>query len=149
MRNKTMTKVHGKNAVLFLDDAAGTCRNMTADLTNISLTRSKSLSETTTFGDGSAQREVDGIRDAGIDVSGIFNTTADVTAIVGMLDQMYSGSLWTRAQYLPAGSITGCPVYTASMALSNYAIAEPTDGVTTVQFSLQLASGSVVAACCV
>ena len=142
-------ELHGKNAVLWLDDQSGTCRNVSGDLTNITLNRSKNLPETTTFGDNSVQREVDGIRDAGLDVSAIFRVSGDPSSIIGLLDQMYGGSLVSRAQYLPAGSLTGCPIYTSSMRMTTYAVTQPVDGVVTATFGLALATGSVLAACCV
>ena len=144
-----MTKIHGRHAVLWLDDQAGTCRNLSADLSQITFNRSKNLAETTTFGDNSTQREVDGLRDATLDVTGVWNTDGGPTAIVGLLDEMYSGSLVSRIQYLPAGSFTGCPIYTASMRLTSYNKSEPVDGVTTLTFGLALASGSVTMACAV
>ena len=144
-----MTRAHGRLAVLWIDDQGGTCRNLSADYSNITFNRGKNLAETTTFGDNSVQREVDGLRDASIDVSAIWNVTATTAAVVGLLDEMYSGSLVSRIQYLPAGSISGSPIYTASMALTAYNVAEPVDGVTTGTFTLALATGSVTQACAV
>ena len=144
-----MAKVHGRLAVLWLDDQSGTCRNVSGDLSQITFNRGKNLPETTTFGDNTVQREVDGLRDATLDVSGVFNTDGTVTSIIGILDEMYGGSLVSRAQYLPAGSVTGCPVYTGSMRLTSYNHSEPVDGVTTITFGLAIATGSMAAACAV
>ena len=77
-----MTKLHGRNAALWLDDQAGACQNVSGDLNNIDFNRSKNLPETTTFGDNSAQREVDGLKDATIDATIVWNTTATVAGIV-------------------------------------------------------------------
>lgn len=144
-----MAKLHGKNAVLYLDNQAGTCTNVSGDLNNIDFNRSKNLPETTTFGDNSTQREVDGQLDATIDATIVWNTTATTAGIVGLLDQMWGGSLVSRAQFAPAGSITGCPVYTGSYAMATYNVTEPVDGVVTGTFSLALATGSVIQACAV
>ena len=142
-------ELHGRRAVLWLDDQGGTCRNVSGDLNNITFNRSKNLAESTTFGDNSVQREVDGLRDSGLDVAGIFRVDGTTTSIIGLLDLMYGGSLVSRMQYLPAGSITGSPIYTASMNMTAFNVTEPVDGITAVTFSLALATGSVTAACAI
>ena len=141
-----MTRAHGSKAVLFLDDQSGVCRNMSGDLNSITFNRSKNEPETTTFGDNSVQREVSGLRDASLDVTAIFNT-GGLTAITDLLEEMYSGSLTTRAQYAPAGSVSGCPIYTGSMRLTTLNFNQPVDNLLTTTFTLALAAGSMLAAC--
>lgn len=141
-----MARTHGSKAVLFIDDQSGACRNMSGDLNNITLNRSKNEPETTTFGDNSVQREVAGLRDASLDVTAIFNT-GGLTAITDLLDEMYAGSLHTRIQYAPAGSVSGCPIYTGCMRLTTLNYNEPVDNLVTANFTLVLASGSMLAAC--
>jgi len=144
-----MAYVHGSKAQLWIDTQAGACTEISSQITEISFTRSRSDPETTTMGDSTVQREVSGIRDATLEYSGIWNTTSNLTGIVGLLDDAYSGSLVTRVQYCPAGSVTGCPIYTASMRIQTFAHRTPVGGVATVNFTAAIASGSVVAACCV
>lgn len=144
-----MAKIHGRLAVLWLDDMAGTCRNVSGDLNNISFNRSKNQPETTTFGDRDTQREVDGLRDVAFDVTAVFNVDGTGAAVVGLLDDLFSGSLITRTQYIPSGSISGSPIYTACCRMTSYNVAEPVDGVTTLTFGLALASGSLTMACMV
>ena len=141
-----MARVHGSKAVLWIDDQSGTCRNLSGDYNAITFNRSKNEPETTTFGDNSTQREVSGLRDAGLDVTAIWSS-GSVTEPGGLLDEMYSGSLHSRIQYLPAGSVSGCPIYTACMRLTTLAVNQPVDNVVTANFSLALASGSVTQAC--
>ena len=143
-----MANVHGSKARIWMDTQSGACTEITADITEISFTRSRSDPETTTLSDGSIQREVPGLRDAQLEFSGIWNTTSNLSGIVGILDECYSGSLHSRFIFCPGGSTTGCPVYTASMRVQNLAHRTPVAGVATVNFSAVLASGSVVAACC-
>ena len=144
-----MAKTHGRVAVLWLDDQAGTCRNVSGDLNNVAFNRSKNQPETTTFGDRDTQREVDGLRDAALDVTAIFNTDGAATGVIGLLDDMFAGSFVSRAQYAPAGSVTGCPVYTGSMRLTSYNVTEPVDNVVTLTFGLALATGCMTQACAV
>jgi hypothetical protein len=141
-----MPRVHGSKAVLWIDDQGGTCRNLSGDFNSITFNRSKNEPETTTFGDTSVQREILGLRDASIDVTAIFSS-GSLTEPAGLLDEMYAGSLHSRIQYLPAGSITGSPIYTASMRLTSLAVNQPVDNLVTANFSLALAAGSVTQAC--
>ncbi|KKL99400.1 hypothetical protein LCGC14_1814770, partial [marine sediment metagenome] len=82
------------------------------------------------------------------DVTSIFNS-GSADSVAGLMDDMFAGSLVSRAQYLPAGSTTGCPVYTASMRMNNYANTNPVDGVVALNFSLDNAAGCMVAACAI
>ena len=144
-----MAYVHGSKAALWFDTQAGTCTQITSTTTEISFNRSRSDPETTTMGDSSVQREVAGIRDATLEYSGIWNATSDLSGIVGLLEDAHSGSLVTRMQYCPAGSVTGCPVHTACMRIQTFAYRTPVGGVATVNFTAALAAGSVLSACCV
>ena len=140
-----MANVHGSKAKLWLDNIAGTCVNVSGDVTGVTFTRTKNNPESTTFGDNTVQR-IDGLRDATMDVTAIFNGCA-VSGVVTVLDELYAGSLTTRTQYLPSGCVSGSPIYTASMRLNNFAQNSPVDGIVTVNFSLGIASGSVTSAC--
>src|SRR3989304_3495380 len=141
-----MPTVHGTEVAKLLDDQNAVSQNMKADLNSITFTRTKSNPESTTFNDGTVQR-LDGLRDATLDFTGVFRTGVGASAVAGLLDTMWANSLVSRAQYFPAGSISGCPVYTACMVLNSYAINSPLDGVTTVNFAMAIAAGSVTAAC--
>lgn len=140
-----MAKVPGYFGVLWIDDQAGTCRNMTGDTTAVTVNRSKALGEVTTLGNSTVQR-IDGLRDYTLDVTAIFNS-GSVDTIVGLLDNMWSNSTVARAQFLPGGSTTGCPMYTASMRLTSYTGNHPVDGPATLNFSLANAVGSPVSSC--
>ena len=141
-----MPFVHGSRAALWLDDQNAVCQNMKADLNSITFTRSKNNPESTTFNDNTVQR-LDGLKDATLDFTGIWRTSVGASAVVGLLDTMYSNSLVSRAQYAPTGSLSGCPLYTASMVLNSYAVNSPVDGITTVNFAMSIAVGSITTAC--
>lgn len=140
-----MPNIHGSKGQLYIDDQSATCQNVTGDTTAVTFNRSKNNPDATTFGDNTMQR-IDGLRDLTMDVTSIFNSGASTT--VGVLDEMYGGSLVSRVQYFPAGSAaTGCPAYTASMRLNSYTNNQPVDGIVTVNYSLAIASGSLTSAC--
>ncbi|MHA2062939.1 MAG: hypothetical protein ACXABY_01015 [Candidatus Thorarchaeota archaeon] len=142
-----MANVHGSKAVLYVDDMAGACQNISGDVTSVTFTRSKNNPEATTFGDNTVQR-IDGLRDVTMDVTAIFES-ASGAGVVAVLDEMFTGSLISRTQYLPGGSQSGSPIYTTCMRLNSYAQNSPVDGITTVNFSMAVGSGSVTAACAV
>ena len=135
---------HGRLATLFVDTEASACQNVTATVTTITFNRSKSNPDTTTMGHNSVQRDVDGLRDATLDFSFIFNHGAGACP-VELLDGMYSGSAVRRVQYAPA-CVAGSPVYSASMRLNNFSYTSPVDGVITGTANFELASGSVASA---
>lgn len=144
-----MGQFHGTTAELYIDEYAcalvsGACTAVQGDLNSITFTRSKNNPEVTTFGDDTINR-LSGLRDVVLDATGVFNSGAVV--LVGILDDLFTGSLVTRVQYFPGGNTTGEPVYTASMRLNNYAVNEPLDGVVTVNFSMAIAEGSLNSAC--
>ena len=140
-----MADIHGRLAELFVDDTGDTCRSIRGDLNNITFNRSKNNPESTTFGDDTTQRLADGLRDASIDFSGIYNVGA--LTVVGLMDQIYASGCITRVQYFPGGSTSGSPVYTGCMVMSAYSANTPVDGVATVTATFQIASGSITAAC--
>jgi hypothetical protein len=145
-----MGEVHGSKAVLYVDDISGACQKVDSDVTSITFSRSKNNPESTTMGNTTIQR-IDGLRDMTMDVTGLWQSgsSASNIGIVSVLDDLESGSLVSRIQYLPGGSQSGSPIYTASMRLNNYAQNSPIDGITTVNFSMSIGSGSVVSACAV
>lgn len=143
-----MAKVHGSKALVYIDDMSGACRKVDTDLTSVTFTRTKNNPESTTFGENTVQR-IDGLRDVTMDMTAVFQggSSASNIGIVSVLDDMFAGSLISRVQYLPGGSTTGSPIYTASMRLNSYGVNSPVDGITTVNFSMAVGSGSVTSAC--
>ena len=142
-----MANVHGSKAKLWLDDIAGACQDVSGDVTGVTFTRTKNNPESTTFGNNTVQR-IDGLKDATMDVTAVFES-ASGSGVVAVLDDLYQGSLLSRMQYCPAGSVSGSAVYTASMRLNSFAENSPVDGIVTVNFSMSIGSGSVTAACAV
>ena len=140
-----MPNVHGSKAKVFIDNAAGACQDVSGDVTGVTFTRTKNNPESTTLGNNTVQR-IDGLRDATMDVTAIFNG-ASGAGIVSMLDDLFAGSLLVRGAYAPAGCVAGCPLYTGCMRLNNFAENSPVDGIVTVNYSMAIGSGSITAAC--
>lgn len=142
-----MPNVHGSKAVVKIDDMAGASWDVSGDVTGVTFTRTKNNPESTTLGNNTVQR-IDGLRDLTMDVTAIFNSACGA-GVVGILDNIYAGSLLSRTQYCPAGSVTasGSPLYTACMRLNNFAQNSPVDGITAVNFSMAIGAGSMSSAC--
>ena len=145
-----MTNIHGSKAVIYVDNMAGACQKVDSDLTSVTFSRSKNNPESTTFGNNTVQR-IDGLRDVTMDATAVWNSGSSTSnlGVVAVLDDIFAGSLVSRIQYLPGGSNTGSPIYTACMRLNSYAQNSPVDGITTVNFSMSIGSGSVTSACAV
>ena len=142
-----MANVHGSKAVVKIDNMAGASWDVSGDITSVTFTRTKNNPEATTLGDNTVQR-IDGLRDLTMDVTAIFESACGA-GVVGILDDIHAGSLLTLTQYAPSGctAASGSPLYTACMRLNNYAYNSPVDGITTINFSLAIGSGSVTSTC--
>lgn len=139
-----MPFVHGKNTVIFVWDAAGTCRNISGDKNSVTLSWSRNNPETTTFGKIAMQR-IAGLHDVTLSGTGIFNTD-DTTGIDAVFSGIMNASLNTLIQLAPAGSVSGCPLYSACYQMSKYDIVGPVNGVAAVNWEFQHGSGSLTAA---
>jgi hypothetical protein len=138
-----MTRSHGRKAALWIDNEAGTCKALQADLTSITANFSKANPETTALGDDDVAREVDGLRDYSLDISALFSTGTSGCFLDVMNDMYTGGSSYRRVIYAPAGSVAGSPVYTACMRLNNYSVTTPVDGVATMSATLENSFGTV------
>lgn len=142
-----MANVHGSKAVVKIYDSNGTVQDVSGDVTGVTFTRTKNNPESTTLGDNTVQR-IDGLRDLTMDVTAIFNSACGA-GVVGILDDIYAGSLLSLMSYFPGGSLasSGSPHYSACMRLNNFAQNSPVDGITTVNFSMAIGAGSMTSAC--
>ena len=139
---------HGRNAYLDMEDSTGSFI-FNGDLTSISDSWTRDNPQTTTMGKLMHQR-ISGLQDYSITVAYIWNgDTATASAVGAFIDAQLVGSATTRVRYAPAGSITGCPLYTASMLVSQHDKTAPVNGVVAGTFTLQNATASVIAGSCV
>jgi hypothetical protein len=137
--------VHGKNVVIWIDDALGTCRNLSGDKNSVAIAWLRNDPEILTFGENTVQR-LAGLQDATLSGAGIFNTT-NTTGIDAVFSGLMASSANTRIQLAPAGSVSGCPLYTACYQMSKYDIVGPVGGVAAVSWEFQIASGSLTSGC--
>lgn len=138
-----MPFVHGKNATIWVWDASGTCRNLSGDKNSITLAWDKNNPETTTFGKVATQR-IAGLTDATLSGAGIWNSD-DTTGLDDVLGGILAASTPTLVQFSPAGSLAGCPMYSACYQMSKYDVIGPIGGVVAANWEFQLASGSLTA----
>lgn len=125
-----MAKYHGK-AGFFSIDAA----DLSAYITDISLEEPIDTAETTTMGQD-AKTYVEGMSDATIAISGVW----DDTAATGP-DAILSGLKTTGANafvYGPSGDTTGMVEYTGNAILTNYARTTPVADVVSFTASFQV-----------
>ena len=143
-----MPFVHGRNAAFFME-VAGASYGVAPDLTSIAHSHTRDNPMTTTMGKDTNQR-IAGIRDYSINLAYIWNGDTDsASGLPQLLDNLLAGSAITLIRYAPAGSVTGCPLYTACMLVSQHdhtaGVNAPVAGTAT----LQIASGSLTTGSCV
>lgn len=124
---------HGRNSLFYIDDATGACKNITATTTNVVLNRSKSNPDTTTMGENSPQRDVDGLRDASFDCTFIYNHGTG-SCPVELLDSMYSNNEIRRVQYFPQGASETS--YSACSRLESLSVTSPVEGLNIVNATM-------------
>lgn len=137
-----MPQVHGRNSVLHVWDSSGTSRSLTGDMTNVTLSWSRTNSEMTAFTDDTVQR-LSGIRDATLTGAAVWNN--DTNQIETVLQGLLTASANTLLRYFPAGCISGSAFYTGCFLLNQYQVQSPVDGVVTATFAFEISSGSLTA----
>lgn len=138
-----MPQIHGRNSLLHIWDNAGTSRNVTFDLSSITLSYSRDNPAVTTFGDDSVQR-ISGIRDATLSGAFIWNSDS-ASGLRDVIEDLTSTSTVTVIRWLPGGCTTGCPIWTGCYLLSAYEENATLDGAVQATFTFQLAAGSLTA----
>jgi predicted secreted protein len=130
---------HGKNAVLKLDNSAGTLVDLSAYLDEISMPRSIETGETTTFGStGSAKTYVTGLSDATISLGGKFDSTADAH-FSGILTALLAGTIDSVSfEYGKEGSTAGRVKYSGEALLTSYEVSSPVADIVTFSAELQV-----------
>jgi predicted secreted protein len=128
---------HGKNAVLKLDNSAGTLVDLSSYLNEISMPRSIETGETTTFG-VNAKTYITGLSDATISLSGNFDSTADAH-FSGILSALLTGSIDSVSfEYGKEGSTSGRVKYSGEALLTSYEVSSPVADVVTFSAELQV-----------
>lgn len=119
-----MATYHGKNAYFTIEDSGGTARDISSDLTSVSLPRNVPTAETTGFG-ATDQSHLAGVKGATMTLEGNWsdtsNTGTDVVlnGIIGDLKEFVYG---------PSGSTAGRCKRTGSAILTDYTVTSPVGG---------------------
>lgn len=113
---------HGKNGVFKLNDSAGTKRNITSSVTQVTFTQDGDTAEVSTLG-SSAKSYIAGLTNATLSVSGYFDPAAAAS------DPAASGShtvlsglpgVVTAFELAPQGTATSSPKITGSAIMTKY-----------------------------
>jgi hypothetical protein len=126
-----MAFTHGKDAVFWLDNSAGTLTNISAYVTGVSgLPGSGEVGETTVFGKA-AKTFIAGLKDASFSVEGHFDSAANASDVV---IQAAIGNQ-RSFEFGPEGGTTGKIKYSGEAFCTSYDIGAAVDGV--VPFSAE------------
>lgn len=136
-----MAKLAARKGSLFLEDAAGASQVMSANVSSITLTFSAEATELTGFGNDNRERAADGIRDWELSMDGFWNSSASTTDEVLSGIRAAGGS--TSFKFGPAGSINGCPMYTACGVLTSYDCNFTAEDSAQISFTIAARSGSL------
>ena len=117
-----MAFTHSKNAVLKIDDAGATLRDLSSFLDQASLERVNDLVESTTFGKSSKTYEA-GLNDGTIPYSGFWDPTA-TTGPDAILTGLLGLATASDFEFYPAGEPVGAtkPKYTGTLRVKDYKI---------------------------
>ena len=142
-------RVHGRNSILIVEDGLSASYNVAGDLNNIVLTWSRDNPITTTMGNVGQQR-IAGLQDAVLTGAYVYNGDINTaSAVPQILDSLLAASNTGVVKFAPAGSITGCPLYTACMLINSHQVSTQVNGAVMGTFGFEIASGSVTSGSCV
>lgn len=111
-----MAASHGKNAVVQLDNGAGTLTAITAYLSKASLERLRETAETTVLGLND-KTYVAGLKGASFSGEGNFDPALDL-----ILSDDINDNATKTLQYDPQGSTSGLPRYSVECLITKYSI---------------------------
>jgi Phage tail tube protein len=127
-----MPASHGKNAVVQLDNGAGTLAAITAYLSKASLERMRETAETTVLGVNDKTYVV-GLKDATFSGEGNFDPPLDLI----LSDDIGDNTNTKTLQYDPQGSTTGLPRYSFECWVTKYSIETDIGDKASCSFELQ------------
>lgn len=137
-----MANTLGNNIVVHIFTTSGSI-DASGDLNSSNLKWDRNNPETTTYGKSTVQR-IAGLRDYSLDFAGLFNSGP--SAMFSQLIADMNASLYTLIKWLPAGSVTGCPILSGSMLLSSFNMSGPVGGPVAISWTAQAGAGSLTAA---
>lgn len=136
-----MPTFHGKNGKVIIWDVAGASRDLSGDFNNVTMSVSRENPTTTTFGQDTQSR-VPGVQDVQFSLAGVYSPSPNLSA-ASTLGEIIAASLNTVIRWMPAGSITGCPMFTACVLISQFEAQGPQSGIAGISATFQGSSGSL------
>ena len=133
-----MAKVHGKDSQVFLDDAAGTPRELTSFVTSIDTSWSRAVSQATAMGQD-AHEYLGGIQDGTFSLNGRFDAGGTATPdqwLIGLLQA--AGTVTATFTILAGGSAAGLPFDRGECFITDYSKSDPYDDVVTWSADFQV-----------
>lgn len=137
-----MAQIHGLNTRIFIWDADGASRNISADFNSATMNYTRQTAETTTFSDTDVNR-VPGVRDAQLSGAGIWNSGA--SNLDSILQAIMTASIFTLLKFFPGGCTTGCPFYTGCFLLTQFDITAGITAPVAFNYTFLLGNGSLSA----
>ena len=132
-----MAKVSGITTAVTIDDAGGTGRVISNDVTSITTNTSRGVQDVTGL-DKSAMERLLLLSDGTLSITGVFNTTA-LTGIHTVLSSITDNDTRTVVIGYPGATLT------MEMILTSYNVNRAQDGSLTVTADLSLADGTAPA----
>lgn len=136
-----MAKVAARKGSLYLDDNAGACQSISCYVSSITLTFSAESTDLTSFCSENRERTSDGMRDWELSMDGFWASGATETD--GILSGIRAAGGSTRFQFMPTGSTSGSPTYTACGVLTSYECNFTAEDSAQISFTLAARSGSL------
>jgi hypothetical protein len=140
---------HGKGSAFRINDVAGTSRDISNTIEEVSFPREIEAAETSTFGT-SAKTYIAGLSDSKITVSGKFDATASTgpdiifpAMIAAQATQTVTASGGNDSdsnffQFGPEGSTTGRVRYSGKVIVTNYEVGAPVGDIVSYSVELQV-----------
>lgn len=139
-----MSKGHGKNQYLAVEDSGAVLRDLSTFLDNADFDRTVDMADSTTVGSES-KTFIPGLDGAGIECAGKFDdeaTTGPDVVLAALIDAK------TRVdfEFGPLGNATGKPKYSGACFVERYRISAPLEGVVKFSATLRIDGGVTRAA---
>ena len=134
-----MGKITARNVSLGVQDSLGACQAISGNANSAALSFSAEAPDVSAFGTLYRERVPDGLRDWELSISGHWDGSA--SALDDILYPILGGS--TVVMYGPAGSTTGCTMYTACAVCQDYSIEGAVEGAVTFSSTFVARTGSV------
>lgn len=134
-----MAKITARNVSLGVEDSSGACQSISGKSNTATFTHSAEAPDVSSFGATTRERLPDGLKDWELSVAGFWDGAAN--ELDSILFPIVGAS--TMISYGPAGSTSGCTLYTACAVMPDYSIEGSVEGAVTFSATFQARTGSL------